>query len=54
MTRTEFIHRAVISMASKVIGSNGTTDSGEWVNVVCEADELADVIAAHGYGFSGC
>ena len=54
MTRTEFIHRAVISMASKVIGTDGTTNPGEWGNMVCEADELADIVAAKGYGFSGC
>ena len=52
MTRTEFIQRAIISMASKVIGSDGTTDSGEWGNMVREADELADIVAANGYGFS--
>lgn len=53
MTRTEFIHQAVISMASKVIGTNGVTDDREWENVVREADELADAVAAEGYGFSG-
>lgn len=53
MTRTEFIHQAVISMAGKVIGANGVTDGGEWENMVREADELADIVAAEGYGFSG-
>jgi hypothetical protein len=53
MTRTEFIHQAVISMASKVIGANGVTESGDWGNMVKEADELADAVASLGYGFSG-
>lgn len=53
MKRTEFIHQAVISMAGKVIGTNGVTDGGEWENVVREADELADTVASLGYGFSG-
>ena len=52
MTRTEFIHQAVISMASKVVGQNGVTDSGDWENMVREADELADFVAASGYGFT--
>ena len=53
MTRTEFIQRACISMAGKVIETNGVTDGGEWGNMVREADELADIVAAEGYGFSG-
>lgn len=53
MTRTEFIHQTVISMAGRVIGTNGVTDGGEWENMVREADELADIVAAEGYGFSG-
>ena len=53
MTRTEFIHQAVISMASKVIGTNGMTDAGDWGNMVKEADDLADIVASVGYGFSG-
>lgn len=53
MTRTEFIHQAVISMAGKVIGTNGVTDGGEWENIVREADELADIVTVEGYGFSG-
>ena len=52
MKRTEFIQRAVIAMAGKVIGTNGVTDGGEWENVINEAEELADKLAAHGYGFS--
>lgn len=40
-------------MAGKVIGANGITDSGDWENLVREADELADIVAASGYGFSG-
>lgn len=53
MTKAEFIHQAVISMASKVIGQNGITDSGDWENMVREAEDLADIVAAEGYGFSG-
>ena len=53
MKRADFIHQAVISMAGKVIGANGITDSGDWENLVREADELADIVAASGYGFSG-
>lgn len=51
MTRTEFIHQVVISMAGKVIGANGITDHGDWQNMVSEAGELADIVAAAGYGF---
>ena len=51
MTRTEFIHQAVISMASKVIGTNGMTDGGEWDNMVREADELASKVEEEGYEF---
>ena len=40
-------------MASKVIGQNGITDSGDWENMVREAEDLADIVAAEGYGFSG-
>lgn len=53
MTRTEFIHQAVISMASKVIGTDGVTNNGDWENMVKEAEDLADIVAAVGYGFSG-
>lgn len=52
MERTEFIQRAVIAMAGKVIGTNGMTDGGEWENTINEAEELADKLAAYGYGFS--
>ena len=52
MKRTEFIQRAVIAMAGKVIGANGITDDGDWDNVINEAEELADKLAAYGYGFS--
>lgn len=52
MKRKEFIQNAVIAMAGKVIGANGTTDNGDWENVINEADDLADKLAAHGYGFS--
>ena len=53
MTRTEFIHQAVISMASKVIGANGVTDAGDWENMVREAEDLADIVASVGCRFSG-
>ena len=51
MTRTEFIQRACISMAGKVIGTNGVTDGGEWGNMVREADELASKVEEEGYEF---
>ena len=51
MTRTEFIHQACISMAGKVIGTNGVTDGGEWGNMVREADELASKVEEEGYEF---
>ena len=51
MKRKQFIHQVVISMASKVIGGNGIADKGDWENMVREADELADIVAAEGYGF---
>ena len=48
MTRREFIQRAVISMAGKVIGTNGITDDCDWHNVVMEAIALADEIKKQG------
>ena len=52
MKRKEFIQNAVITMAGKVIGANGITDNGDWENVINEAEELADKLEAHDYGFS--
>lgn len=51
MTRAEFIQNAVISMAGKVIGTNGIAESGDWRNVLAEAEELADEVENHGYVF---
>lgn len=51
MKKEEFIQQAVISMASKVIGQNGITDSGDWENMVDEAEDLANIVEEHGYGF---
>lgn len=51
MTKKEFIHRACISMAGKVIGTNGITDSDDWSNVVNEAEELANEVVNAGYEF---
>lgn len=51
MTRTEFIQQACISMAGKVIGTNGITDSGDWMHVVEEAEELAGEFIKAGYEF---
>lgn len=48
MTRREFIQRAVISMAGKVIGTNGIADESDWHNVVMEAIDLADEIKKQG------
>lgn len=51
MTRKEFIHRAAIQMAGKVIGTNGIADSGDWANVVREAKDLAAELEMKGYDF---
>ena len=51
MTKAEFIQRAAISMASKVIGNNGIADSGDWNNVVVEAESLANELEEQCYGF---
>lgn len=51
MTKTEFIHQAAISMASKVIGTDGTTDNNDWNHVVIEAEALAEELEAQCYGF---
>lgn len=51
MTKKEFIHRAAIQMAGKVIGTNGIADSGDWTNVVAEAEELAVELESRGYDF---
>lgn len=48
MTQEEFIQRAVISMAGKVIGTNGIADDGDWHNVVMEAIDLAEEIKKQG------
>lgn len=44
MTRNDFMLHAIISMASKVIGNNGITDSGDWENVVNEVRNLTYVV----------
>lgn len=49
MTKEEFIQRAAISMAGKVIGASGTTDAGDWDNVLTEAVELAEVLEENGW-----
>ena len=51
MTKSEFVQRAAISMASKVIGNNGIADSGDWNNVVVEAESLANELEEQCYGF---
>ena len=51
MTRDEFIQQATISMASKVIGTDGTTDDGDWRHVVLEAEYLADEVETRGHIF---
>ena len=48
MTKAEFIQRACISMASKVIGTDGTTDNREWDNVLYEAETLASKVEEKG------
>lgn len=49
MSRKEFILRACISMAGRVIGKNGITDSDDWENMVNEAEKLACVLEKEGY-----
>ena len=44
MTRAEFIHQAIISMAGRVVGTDGTTEARDWEHVVNEAEELADTV----------
>lgn len=51
MTKTEFVQRAAISMASKVIGTDGTTNNRDWNHVVLEAEALADELEEQCYGF---
>ena len=51
MTKSEFIQRAAISMASKVIGNNGIADSDDWSHVVIEAESLAEELEEQCYGF---
>lgn len=51
MTKAEFIQRACISMASKVVGTDGTTDNYDWDHVLDEAITLAEKIEDEGYEF---
>ena len=51
MTKSEFIQKAAISMASKVIGNNGIADSDDWNHVVTEAESLAEELEEQCYGF---
>lgn len=51
MTRSEFIEQAAISMAAKVIGTNGIAEQGDWDDVVTEAYELADAMERSGHTF---
>ena len=51
MTRSEFIEQAAISMAGKVIGTNGIADQGDWDHVVAEANDLADAMEDNGHTF---
>ena len=44
MRRNDFILKAIISMAGKVIGTNGIVEPGEWRNLVDEAINLADQV----------
>ena len=52
MTKRDFVQQAIIAMASKVIGTNGVTDGGEWSNIVREADELVKIVEKESnYGY---
>ena len=51
MTKSEFIQKAAISMASKVIGNNGIVNSDDWNHVVTEAESLAEELEQQCYGF---
>ena len=44
MTKAEFIHQAIISMAGRVIGTSGITDYDDWEHMVSEAEQLADTV----------
>jgi hypothetical protein len=49
MTRDEFIQRAVISMASKVVDKDGEITSHEAEQITESAAELADAIEPFAY-----
>jgi len=49
MTKKEFLQRAVIAMAGKVIGSNGTTNYKDWLHMIHEAEELTDLMIESGH-----
>lgn len=44
MTKELFIQKAVISMAGKVIGTDGTTNNHDWENMIEEAERLANLM----------
>lgn len=49
MTKKQFIQQAVIAMAGKVIGHNGITDSGDWENLISEAEALTELMVERGH-----
>lgn len=49
MTKKQFIQQAVISMAGKVIGTNGFALNSVWINIVEEAENLAAIMEKEGH-----
>ena len=49
MTKKRFIQQAVISMAGKVIGTNGVAHNSDWINMIQEAENLADMMEKDGH-----
>ena len=49
MTRDEFIQRAVISMAGKVVDIDGEITDKETATIVMTAAELADAVEPFAY-----
>lgn len=51
MTKIEFIHQAIIGMASKLVDSTGSIDGAYRSNIVTEACKLAEEAEKHGCYF---
>lgn len=51
MTKIEFIHQAIISMAGKLVDSTGNIDGAYRNNIVTEACKLANEVERHSIFF---